>query len=129
MAIEIAREFEVEQPPEEVWALPTIPDRVIECLPGTEMVEQVDDRTYRGEIGTKLGPSDATFEGTITFDRLDSTPWRWRCPGAGRTGAARIACSVKMQLQMHSQLEPLEDGGTGVSVSQTSDLSGKLAGG
>lgn len=123
MAIEIAREFEVEQPPEEVWAFLTTPERVVECLPGAEMVEQVDDRTYRGKIGTKLGPIDATFEGTITFDRLDRDALEVEMSGSGEDRGGKG--TVKMQ--MHSKLEPLEDGGTAVSVSQTIELSGKLA--
>lgn len=123
MAIEIAREFEVEQPPEEVWAFLTTPERVVECLPGAELLGEEDDRTYRGQIGTKLGPIDATFEGTISFDRLDREAREVEMSGRGKDRGGKG--SVKME--MHSRLEPIEGGGTAVSVTQTIELTGKLA--
>ena len=40
---------------------------VVDCLPGAELTEQVDDQTYRGQITTKLGPVTVTFEGEVVI--------------------------------------------------------------
>ena len=123
MALEIEKAFEVPEPPEEVWAFLTSPERVAECLPGGKLLEEVDDRTFRGEMGVKLGPIGATFEGEIHFDRLDEDAFEVDMSGKGKdregAGSARMT--------MKSKLFPLEDGGTRVSVSQSVSLSGKLA--
>lgn len=123
MAIKIEKEFEVEQSPEEVWAFLIAPERVVECLPGAELREQVDDRTYKGEMGVKLGPMGVTFQGTIHFDELDEENLRVRMSGEGsdRKGSGRV------KMSMRSQLAAMEGGGTRVSVEQTLNLSGRLA--
>lgn len=123
MAVEIEKEFEVPQPIDEVWAFLTSPERVAECLPGGKLLEEIDERTFRGEMGLKLGPIGATFEGKIRFDRLDEENHEVEMSGEGKdrggTGSARM--------NMTSRLESLEDGGTRVSARQKVSLSGKLA--
>lgn len=123
MAIEIEREFDVEQSPEEVWGFLIDPERVVECLPGAKLVRRVDDHTYEGEMGVKLGPIGASFRGTIHFERLDEENFEAEMSGEGkdRTGVGSV------RMSMRSKLVPRDGGGTHVSVSQTVSLSGKLA--
>lgn len=123
MAITIEKTFDVEQPPEEVWAFLVDPERVVDCLPGARLLEEVDERTYRGEMGMKLGPIGVTFSGTIRFDRLDEEAREVEMSGEGED--EKGSGSVKMH--MESRLEPLDEGGTRVSVSQSINLSGRLA--
>jgi carbon monoxide dehydrogenase subunit G len=122
LAIEIKKSFEVDRPPEDVWAFLTTPERVVECLPGARITEKVDDRNFRGEIGLRLGPIAVTFQGTITFDRLDLENYEVEMSGEGKD--ARGSGSVRMK--MESKLTPTE-GGTHVEVSQSISLAGRLA--
>jgi hypothetical protein len=123
MAITIEKTFEVEQPPEKVWSFLTDPERVVECLPGAKLVEEVDERTYRGEMGMKLGPIGITFGGTIRFDRLDEEAREVEMSGEGKD--EKGSGSVKMN--MRSRLEPMDGGGTRVHVEQSISLAGRLA--
>lgn len=123
MAIVIEKAFEVDRSPEEVWDFLVDPERVVECLPGAKLIRAVDERTYEGEIGVRLGPIGATFAGTIRFDALDRDGLRVEMSGQGKD--RRGAGSVRMS--MRSQLEALDGGGTRVSVSQTVNLTGRLA--
>ncbi|MFW6191868.1 MAG: SRPBCC family protein [Gemmatimonadota bacterium] len=123
MAIEIERDFTVEQPVDEVWAFLVDPERVVECLPGAELKEKVDERTYEGEMGVKLGPIGVTFSGRIHFDKLDEENHEVEMSGDAKD--AKGSGSVKMR--MHSTLTPLDDGGTRVEVEQSVNLSGRLA--
>ena len=123
MAIEIEKEFDVEQSPEEVWSFLVDPHRVVECLPGAKLVEQVDERTFEGEMGLELGPMGVTFRGQIHFDRMDEENLEVEMSGSGED--AKGTGGVKMS--MESRLERLEDGGTRVAVRQQVDLSGRLA--
>ena len=122
MSIEIEKEFEVEQSPEEVWAFLVDPHRVVECLPGAELVGQVDERTY-GKMGLKLGPMGVNFGGTITFDRLDEEAREVEMSGSGEDEKG----TGGVDMRMHSRLEPMDGGGTRVAVRQEVELSGKLA--
>ena len=49
-------------------------------MPGAELTEVVDDKTYKGRIAVRLGPVALTFAGTVTFEELDNAGRRaaWR---------------------------------------------------
>lgn len=123
MAIEIEKEFDVPQSIDDVWAFLTDPERIVQCLPGARLVEEIDERTFKGEIGMKLGPIGTTFQGVIRFDELDEERHHVVMTGQGKD--ERGTGSVRMT--MTSTLTPGEEGGTSVWVSQTVALSGRLA--
>lgn len=123
MAIEIEKEFDVPQPPGEVWAFLIDPARIVGCLPGATLLEAIDERSYKGEIGLRLGPIGVSFLGTIRFDEVDEQRLRVAMSGEGKdrggTGSVRMS--------MESELTPIEEGGTRVWVLQSLNLSGRLA--
>ncbi len=123
MAIQIEKEFDVPQSVDDVWAFLTDPARIVECLPGAKLVSEIDERTFKGEIGMKLGPIGTTFQGIIRFDELDAERHHVVMTGEGKD--ERGTGSVRMS--MTSDLTPGADGGTRVWVSQTVSLSGRLA--
>lgn len=123
MAITIQKAFEVDKAPEDVWNFLVDPYRVVECLPGAKLVRAIDDQTYEGEIGVRLGPIGASFLGTIHFDQLDEENLEVAISGEGKD--RRGTGSVRMS--MHSRLTRRDGGGTLVSVSQTVNLAGRLA--
>ncbi len=126
MAIEIEKSFEVPQSVDEVWRFLTDPERIVECLPGATLLEAVDERTYRGEIGLKLGPIGTRFLGEIRFDELDVEHHRMRMTGEGRD--RRGSGNVRMTMLSHLQsMEEREAGGTRIWVSQSIALTGRLA--
>lgn len=99
------------------------PHRVVECLPGAEILQEVDERTYEGEMGIKLGPVGVTFRGQIHFDKLDEEKLEVEMSGSGEDEKG----SGGVKMSMHSRLERLDGGGTRVAVAQTVNLSGRLA--
>lgn len=126
MAIEIEKSFEVPQPVDEVWSFLTDPERIVECLPGATLLEAVDERTYRGEIGLKLGPIGTRFLGEIRFDELDARRHHMKMTGEGRDRRG----SGNVRMTMLSQLQSVEEegvGGTRIWVSQSIALTGRLA--
>ena len=126
MAIEIEKSFEVPQTVDEVWRFLTDPERIVECLPGATLLEAVDERTYRGEIGLKLGPIGTRFLGEIRFDELDPERHHMKMTGEGRD--RRGSGNVRMTMLSHLQsVEEKGVGGTRIWVSQSIALTGRLA--
>ncbi|MDE2878744.1 MAG: SRPBCC family protein [Gemmatimonadota bacterium] len=126
MAIEIEKSFDVPQSVDEVWSFLTDPERIVECLPGATLLEAVDERTYRGEIGLKLGPIGTRFLGEIRFDELDARRHHMKMTGEGRDRRG----SGNVRMTMLSQLRSVEEegvGGTRIWVSQSIALTGRLA--
>lgn len=123
MSIQIQKEFDVPEPVEQVWAFLTDPSCIVSCLPGATLIDAIDDRTFRGEIGLKLGPVGTLFKGVIRFDELDPEDHHVVMTGEGKdekgVGAVRMT--------MTSNLTASDDGGTRVWVSQSVSLTGRLA--
>ena len=66
--MEFDNSFEVPLPPAEAWPLLMDIKRIAPCMPGAELTEVVDDKTYNGKIGVRLGPVALTFAGTVAFE-------------------------------------------------------------
>jgi uncharacterized protein len=65
--VEFDNSFEVPLPPAEAWPVLMDIKRIAPCMPGAELTEVVDDKTYKGKIGVRLGPVALTFTGTVAF--------------------------------------------------------------
>ena len=78
MAIQIEKSFQVKEPIEKVWSLLSDPRRVAACVPGAKITEQVDEKTYKGTISVKVGPSATDYKGVLEIVRLDAAKPRAR---------------------------------------------------
>ena len=72
MAIQIEKTFQVEEPIDQVWSLLSDPRRVATVCPGAKITEQVDEKTYKGTISVKVGPSATDYKGELQIIRLDA---------------------------------------------------------
>lgn len=71
MGMQIEKSFVVRAPLAAAWNFLTDPQRVVRCLPGAAITEQVDERTWAGAITIKVGPVAASYKGKVRFERLD----------------------------------------------------------
>ena len=69
--MEIENEFTVPAPIDHVWAYLLDVERVAPCMPGAELTEVVDDKTWKGKVNMKLGPVSLSFAGTVTMQDRD----------------------------------------------------------
>lgn len=122
MAITVDESFEVSAAPDQVWAYLIDPARVVTCLPGAELVEVEDARTFVGRVKVKVGPVTASFRGRASFEELDAASRRVRMSGRGQDTAGAGTASMTMT----SEITPLENGGSRIHVHAQVDVVGKL---
>jgi carbon monoxide dehydrogenase subunit G len=84
MGMLVTRTVLIRAPAEKVWELLTSPSRVARCLPGAELLGQLNDTTYVGRLVITFGPIPVSYEGTVTFDRIDRSTWTTVVRGLGR---------------------------------------------
>ena len=123
MSIEIEKTFQVKEPIEQVWSLLSDPRRVATCVPGAKITEQVDEKTYKGTISVKVGPSATDYKGELEIVRLDPKNYEMEILGKGQDVRGRGSASMKMT----SKLRSLEDGGTEVTSASQVNVVGILA--
>ena len=91
-------------------------------MPGAELTEVIDDRSFKGRVSVKLGPVALTFAGTARFETIDeaarsATVKAQGTDAKGRGGANAVATFV---------LSPT-DSGTRVDITTDLNLSGSVA--
>ena len=123
MATEITKTFQVKEPIEQVWSLLSDPRRVATCVPGAKITEQVDEKTYKGTISVRVGPSATDYKGELEIVRLDAEKHEMEILGKGQDVKGRGSASMKMT----GKLRSLENGGTEVTSVSEVNVVGILA--
>jgi len=99
--MEFDNTFEVPLPPAEAWPVLMDIQRIAPCMPGAQLTEVVDDRTYKGNIAVRLGPVALTFAGLVKFEEIDNANRTARVKAQGTDakgrGGANAAASFRLE--------------------------------
>ncbi len=123
MALKIEKTFTVREPTEKVWALLSDPRKVATCVPGAQITEQVDEKTYKGAIKVKVGPSVTDYTGEVQVVHLDAQNHEIEILGKGHDVRGRGSASMRLT----GSLRALPDGGTEVASVSEINVVGILA--
>jgi carbon monoxide dehydrogenase subunit G len=122
MAYKIAEQFEVQAPVERVWQYLIDPASVVQCLPGAELLESHDDRTFVGQIKVKVGPLAMSYKGKGSFTEVNDETHTVRMVGEAREAGGAGSTKVTMV----SVVTALDGGGSQVSVDADINLVGRI---
>jgi len=120
--MEFDNTFEVPLPVGDAWKVLMDIRRIAPCMPGAELTDLVDERTYKGRIAVRLGPVALAFAGTVKFDEIDEANRTARVAAQGSDAKGRGAANAVASFH----LEPAGDG-TKVLVHTNLTLSGAVA--
>ncbi len=123
MPVRIEKSFRVKEPIEKVWNFLSDPRRVVTCVPGAQITEAVNERTYLGSISVKVGPSVTDYKGEVTIERLDPRNREMELVGRGKDVLGKGSASMKMT----GKLRALAEGGTEVTGISEVNVVGVLA--
>jgi carbon monoxide dehydrogenase subunit G len=122
MPFKIEEEFEVRAPVQQVWEYLIDPAKVVVCIPGAELLEAQDERTFVGAVKVKLGPMSMSFKGLMKFTEVDEQGHQVRMVGEGREAGGAGSAKVTML----SKVAPLKGVGALVVVNAEVDLVGNV---
>ena len=91
-------------------------------MPGAQLTEVVDDKTYKGNIAVRLGPVALTFAGMVKFEDIDNANHTARVRAQGNDAKGRGSAQAAATFR----LEP-SAGGSKVLVHTDLTLSGAVA--
>jgi uncharacterized protein len=120
--MEFDNSFEVPLPVEEAWKVLMDIRRVAPCMPGAELTDVVDERTYKGRIAVRLGPVALAFAGTVRFEEIDEANHSARVAAQGSDAKGRGSANASAAFR----LEPTA-GGSKVLVHTDLTLAGAVA--
>jgi uncharacterized protein len=120
--MDIKNSFEVPLPVGETWKTLLDIKRIAPCMPGAELLEVVDPKTYKGKVSVRLGPVALSFVGTARFEEIDEAAHRARVKAQGNDSKGRGGAIGIVTFS----LWPIS-GGTKVNVDTNLNLSGSVA--
>jgi carbon monoxide dehydrogenase subunit G len=113
--MKIENEFNVAAPADRLWSYLLDVERIAPCLPGAELTETIDERTWKGKVNMKLGPVSMTFSGTVAIEERDDAAHRVVLRAKGLESKGKGAANAAVT----SWLEPA--GGT-TTVKMVADI-------
>jgi carbon monoxide dehydrogenase subunit G len=119
----IENEFRATAPVEELWAFLLDVERIAPCMPGAELTETVDDRTWKGRVSMKFGPVAMVFAGTVVLQGRDDAAHRVVLSAKGMEQKGKGAANASVT----SWLEPAGDGASVVKMRADISLTGAAA--
>ena len=99
MAIEIEETLQVEAPIDRVWRFVIDPRQVVTCMPGAELDEAVDERTFLGTVNVKVGAITTRYKGRVEFTEVNEQAHTLQIAAEGREtggGTARGTVSIRV---------------------------------
>jgi len=120
--MEIENTFHVPASRDATWDLLMNVPQVIPCMPGAELIERVDDNTWKATMAVKLGPISLSFLTDITRDEVDETVGRVRLGASARETRGRGAAQASIESTLAEG-----DGCTSVRILTNVALSGAVA--
>jgi carbon monoxide dehydrogenase subunit G len=119
----IENSFTVNAPQEQLWAYLLDVERIAPCMPGAELTETVDGRTWKGRVNMKFGPVSMSFAGTVVMEERDDDEHRVKLRAKGTEQKGKGAANASVT----SWLERGEGEGTLVQMQADITLTGAAA--
>jgi uncharacterized protein len=115
--------FTVRTPVDQLWSVLHDVEQLAPCMPGAELTEVVDEKTWKGKVHVKFGPVQMAFAGTVVMDERDDVAHRAKLSAKGTEQRGKGAATAKVE----SWLEPAGDEGTTVHIRSDITITGAAA--
>jgi uncharacterized protein len=121
--MKLEQSFEVDAPIEQVWTALIDLEKVAPCLPGAAITGHDEDGTYHGEFQVKLGPTTASYRGTVKIESADAATHTATLAARGSDKRGQGGASATIV----NKLSEREGGGTHVDAETDFTITGRLA--
>jgi carbon monoxide dehydrogenase subunit G len=121
--VELENSFAVAAPPDRVWEFLLDLERVTPCMPGAELEELVDERTWKGSVTVRLGAVKLSYASTVVIEERDDAQRRVVLKASGREKRGKGMANATI----NSRVEAGADGSAHVTMSTDLTISGAVA--
>jgi uncharacterized protein len=115
--------FTVRTPVDRLWSFIQDVERIAPCMPGAELTEVIDDRTWKGKVHVKFGPVQMAFSGAVVMEDKDDVAHRAKLSAKGTEQRGKGVANAKVE----SWLEPAGEDGTTVHIRSDITITGAAA--
>jgi carbon monoxide dehydrogenase subunit G len=121
--LQLEHEFEVPASPDQTLELLLDAERVVPCMPGAKLLEVVDERTWKSELGIKLGPVAMQFLADVKMLERDDANRAVKLGVSARDTRGKGGAEATVDSALHD----VDGGGTRVAMTTDLRFSGQAA--
>jgi carbon monoxide dehydrogenase subunit G len=121
--VQLESSLQVAASPEQVWEFLLDLERVTPCMPGAELEELVDEKTWKGKMSVKLGAVSLAYATTVVIDERDDANRTVVLKADARETRGKGMASATVT----SKVEPTDAGDTQVEIVTDLTLTGAVA--
>jgi uncharacterized protein len=121
--MQLENQFEVKAAPERVWDFLLDLERVTPCMPGAQLEELVDESTWKGKMGVKLGAVSLSYATTVEIAEKDEQARKVKLKASARETRGKGTANATID----SGVEPAENGASRVTMVTDLTISGAVA--
>ena len=118
----ITTKCELEAPIDKAWAYMLDVEKVAHCVPGATLTQVIDDHTFDGKIGVKVGAIEVAYKGRVTLEDIDEAKHSVKIKAQGSETRGRGGASATTT----AELTP-NDKGTSIVMNTELAVSGIVA--
>jgi len=116
--MQLENSFSVNAPPDRVFAYLLDVSKIVGCVPGAELVETVDENTFKGKVKVKVGPITVAYSGTAKIADRDDAARSATLEAEGRETTGPGSARAKAHMSVAAG-----EGGLGSVVKITTEYS------
>jgi len=83
MEVSLNKQYPLDVHADQAWTVLRDLKAVASCMPGAELAEQVNERSYKGSVKLKVGPATAQFGGLVEVLEVDEAARKMVLRGKG----------------------------------------------
>jgi carbon monoxide dehydrogenase subunit G len=118
----IENAFDIKASPDRVYSFLLDVNKVVACMPGAELAEQVDPQTFKGKVKIKVGPVTVAYDGVARISERDDAKRTAILEAEGRETTAPGSARSRSAMSV----EP-NDAGSKVRISTEFSVAGRTA--
>lgn len=120
--MKLQHQTQVDASPQDVWDFLQDTRAVVRCLPGAELVDELGDDRYQGQLRVAVGPLKMSYTGNVSVIERSPTERRIVLDASGRDrrGAGSVQAHVRLDVNP-------ADCGSRIDVVSDVDLTGRIA--
>lgn len=123
MKVDMDKSFTLPGPASNAWAFLQQIDKVAACMPGAEITEAIDDKTYKGKVKAKIGPATMAFNGDIIVEEVDPETHTLRLVGKGQDSKGTSSAAMDLT----ARVIPVDDSSCELQGNAQMTVTGKAA--
>ncbi len=123
MKTSLEKSFDVPQQLPLVWDHLIDPTKVMECVPGVQIGDKIEENKYNAAVGLKLGPIGAQYKAKVSYESIDEENRKIIIQGTGVDKRG----NGNAQMDMTMTVNEIPEGGSHLQAIMEVSISGKIA--